>query len=100
MREPEPDVRSTRGPQAFRPAVHSGVRWPGHSVPPAATRRAGSAVHLSQGEALLTARRWVAACLTAVGLLVCTSAAKADATLDLENLSGTQLEQMLQNGQV
>src|SRR5690349_728287 len=54
----------------------------------------------SQGEALLTTRRWVAACLTAVGLLTCSPAAKADPTLDLENLPGTQLEQMLQTGQV
>jgi amidase len=42
----------------------------------------------------------LAAVVTTVGLLACAPAARADAPLDLENLSGTQLEQMLQNGQV
>ena len=45
-------------------------------------------------------RRFAAAFLATVGLLACTSAAKADPVLDLENLSGAQAEQMLQSGQV
>ena len=47
-----------------------------------------------------TARRLVATALAVIGLLSCTSAAKADPTLDLENLTGSQAEQMLQAGQV
>ena len=45
-------------------------------------------------------RRFAAAFLATAGLLACTSAAKADPVLDLENLSGAQAEQMLQSGQV
>jgi amidase len=47
-----------------------------------------------------TARRFVATALIAIGLLGFTSVAKADPTLDLESLTGTQAEQMLQSGQI
>ncbi|MDA0159779.1 amidase family protein [Solirubrobacter ginsenosidimutans] len=42
----------------------------------------------------------IVAALATAGLLTCTSAAMADPSLDLENLSGAQAEQMLQSGQV
>jgi Asp-tRNA(Asn)/Glu-tRNA(Gln) amidotransferase A subunit family amidase len=44
-------------------------------------------------------RRLAAAAAAAAVLLGCASAAQADPALDLENLSGTQLEQMLESGQ-
>src|ERR1700744_6206353 len=45
-------------------------------------------------------RRLAAAALGAAVSLGCASAAQADPALDLESLSGTQLEQMLKSGQV